>query len=101
MALNNVGPKLSVKASHYIIAGFGVVAALSWTNTIRDVVESLMPSPKGKLCAEMIYSLIITLILVLLILILPETKTELPVETQNKIQQKEMEALIGSRQRLL
>jgi hypothetical protein len=78
---------LSVKASHYILGGFGVVTALSWNNTVRDCVEKLAPSPKGQVCANILYSIIITLVLILLVLLLPDTKAELPVETRERLNQ--------------
>jgi hypothetical protein len=77
-------PKFKVKTAHYILAGFGVVAALSWNNTIRNCVESILP-PNQKVCANVLYSVILTLLLVILIYLLPETKTELPIETRAKI----------------
>lgn len=79
--------KFSVKTSHYILAGFGVVAALNWNNAIKETVEAIAPSPKGKITANVIYAVVMTLILILLIHLLPETKTELPIGTQCKIKE--------------
>jgi hypothetical protein len=83
------GTVFGTKLSHYIIAGFSVVTALSWNNAVRECVETVAPTPCGKVCSNLIYAVIITLLLVILIYALPDTKAELPRETREKINQME------------
>jgi len=103
--MDGIIPKFSVKTAHYILAGFGVVTAISWNNTIKETVEIIAPTPKGKMIMNIIYSLIITLMLIILIHILPETKNELPIDTQQKImeqqEQSKRERLISKDAKLL
>lgn len=85
-----IASSLSIKTSHYIIAAVGLVVALSWNNTIKDIITIVFPLPDDNVRANLIYSVVITLILVLMIYLLPDTRSELPAETQLKINQAEM-----------
>ena len=76
---------LTVKASHYIIAGVGIVAAMSWNTTIKNMIDTLYPMPDQHLIAAFVYSLTITMFLILLIYILPDTTTELPKHVKTYI----------------
>jgi len=76
---------LSIKTSHYFIAGVGIVAAISWNTTIKGAIDKLYPMPTENIIAAFIYSITITCFLVLLIYILPDTTPELPKNVKNYI----------------
>jgi uncharacterized membrane protein len=82
-----VAGEFGVKTSHYVIGGVALVAALSWKDTIRTYVDETFPMPKERKWANFIYSIVITLVLILIIYLLPDTKKELPVRTQAKMEE--------------
>lgn len=85
---------LSIKSTYYILGGVSFVAALSWSNSIKDFLEEAFPRPESKVHANFIYSIIITVILVLLIYLMPDTEVEMPKRTRKKIkEEKERQAL--------
>ena len=81
-----IGEDLKIKTSHYIISAVGLVTALSWNTSIKEYIQKNYPMPKDNVKANFIYAVIATIILVLLIYLLPDTKSELPVQTQNKLE---------------
>ena len=76
---------LSIKVSHYLIAGVGIVAAISWNTLIKNSIDAMYPMPNQNLIAAFIYSLTITILLVLLIFALPDTTPELPKKVKTYI----------------
>lgn len=76
----------TIKASHYIIAGFGVVAGLAWRDVIKDTINMAWPGKEDSMRANFIYALIITALLVLVIYMLPDTTPELPKPVKKKIE---------------
>lgn len=77
---------LGVKTSHYIIGGVALVTALSWNETIKKIISTCIPT-SNQIIASVIYSVIITFILVLLIIFLPNTESELPPPTKEKLRE--------------
>jgi hypothetical protein len=75
----------TVKTSHYLIAGMSLTAALAWNNTIRQSIEKKFPLPGENVSANILYSIVVTLVLILMIHCLPETKSELPAEVRHRI----------------
>jgi len=61
----------SGKVGHYIISATGIITALSWNNTMKEIVKANFPQPEAEIKRNIVYSLIITLLLILLIWILP------------------------------
>ncbi|MBI3420816.1 MAG: hypothetical protein HY006_02025 [Candidatus Sungbacteria bacterium] len=49
----------------YIIAAFGLVAALAWNEAIKALIEHLFPFATGSVSAKIIYALLITLVAVM------------------------------------
>jgi len=88
---------LSVKASHYFIGAVALTTALSWNNAIRETINKSFPMPKEEMIASFIYAIIITIILVVLIEYLPNTTSELPKSTQEKIENMESQSDVLSR----
>lgn len=78
---------LSVKTSHYILGGVALVTALSWNETIKKTINKCIPTPSDQLQANVIYSIVITLLLVVLIYLLPGTESEFPKKTREKIKE--------------
>jgi hypothetical protein len=81
----------SIKTSHYLLAGVSIVAALSWNDSIKSIIDKKFPKPSDEISVSIIYSVIITCILILLIYCLPNTKSELPAETRHRLNMTEME----------
>lgn len=59
------------KVGHYMISATGIVAALSWNTTMKEIIKSNFPQPETEIKRHVVYSVMITLLLVLLIWILP------------------------------
>lgn len=78
-----------VKTSHYVIAGLSLVAALGWNDAIKAGIKKVYPVPQDQISAGFFYAIIITLVLILVIWMLPDTKSELPTETQTRIKEAE------------
>lgn len=76
---------LSIKTSHYFIAGVGIVAAISWNTAIKGAIDKLYPMPAENIIAAFIYSITITCFLILLIYVLPDTSPELPKNVRTYI----------------
>ena len=74
-----------VKTSHYVIAGLSLVAALSWNDAIKAGIKKVYSVPQEQVSAAFFYAAIITIVLIFVIWMLPDTKSELPTETQTKI----------------
>ncbi|MBS3140567.1 hypothetical protein J4405_00310 [Candidatus Woesearchaeota archaeon] len=53
------------KLSALITAGFGLVAALAWNDTIKALVAKFFGSPGDQITAMIVYALIITLVAVI------------------------------------
>ena len=81
----NIPGAFVIKSSHYIIGGFALAAAITWNTSIREAIKQKFPVAEDNVKANMIFAIVTTLILVLLIYILPNTKSELPDSTRDKI----------------
>jgi len=90
----NIPGAFAVKTSHYIIGGFALATALTWNTSIREAIKQKFPVPEDNVKANMIFAVVITIILILLIYILPNTKTELPDTTRQKIKAEEEKHLL-------
>ena len=61
------------KISFYILSGLGVVAALSWNETIQSLIN-LIPIQRNGIIAKVIYSIIITIFLVIMTIVFNKMK---------------------------
>lgn len=84
-----------IKASHYIIGGMSIVAAMSWNAAVRSGIDTYFPPwSKNGVTANFVYAFVITLLLLIIIMMLPSTDSELPKQTQqNLAAAREREAL--------
>ncbi|MFH1767069.1 MAG: DUF5654 family protein [Patescibacteria group bacterium] len=72
-----VGETLKTKVIGYLLAGFGVVAALAWNDAIKALIDQFFPAEESGLAAKFIYALIVTLFVVIITLVLAKVfKTE-------------------------
>jgi hypothetical protein len=78
-----------IKTSHYIIGAVALVTALSWNSGIRSIIDKCFPLPNDEIMAGIIYAIVMTIFLILLIEYLPNTTSELPKGTQEKIKDAE------------
>ncbi len=78
-----------IKTSHYVIAGLSLVAALGWNDAIKAGIKKVYPVPQEQVSAGFFYAIIITIVLIFVIWMLPDTKSELPHETQVKLKEAE------------
>lgn len=81
----NIPGAFVIKSSHYIIGGFALATAITWNTSIREAIKQKFPVPEDNVKANMMFAVVTTLLLVLLIYILPNTKSELPDSTRDKI----------------
>ncbi len=58
------------KMNSLAAAGFGVVAALAWNDTIKAVFNVYFPRPKDSLWAQLTYAIILTIVIVLITVLL-------------------------------
>lgn len=82
---NQISTAFKIKTSHYIIAGLSLVVALSWNDAIKAIIKNVYILPNDVIWGSILYALTITAVLVLIIYLLPDTKSELPIDTQAKI----------------
>lgn len=64
------------KSIGYVLAGFGLVAALAWNDAIQTLVKYAFPFESGTLVAKFVYALIITLVVVIISLRLEKGDNE-------------------------
>ncbi len=50
----------------YILAGFGLIAALAWNEAIKSFIDTFFKFSKDSLLAKFIYAFILTLIIVII-----------------------------------
>lgn len=74
-----------VKSSHYLAAGFALVAAMSWNNAIRESIDKTYPIPEDNVAAKFLYAGLITVLLIFIISILPDTRSQLPSKVRTKL----------------
>ena len=53
------------KISGYILAAFGLVAALAWNEAIKGLIEYFFPISKNTVLAKFIYAIVLTFIVVI------------------------------------
>lgn len=87
--LKELPAALKIKTSHYIIAALSLVTALSWNEAMKHIIKRIYVAPEGVIIGDIIYALAMTLVLIVVIMLLPDTKSELPADTQTKIAQVE------------
>lgn len=88
-SLDKIPSAFKIKTSHYIIASLSLVTALSWNEAMKQLIKKIYAAPDGVIMGNIIYALAITLLLIIVIHMLPDTKSELPADTQTKIRQAE------------
>ena len=76
---------LKVKTSHYIIGGLSLVAALTWNDAIKAGVQRVYPMEGDQVGSLILAAAMITFVVILAVYMLPDTKSELPAETKQKI----------------
>ncbi|MBU3942742.1 hypothetical protein KKA24_02030 [Patescibacteria group bacterium] len=54
------------KTVGYILAAFGLVAAFSWNEAIKGLIEYLFPLSKNTVLAKFIYAIILTFLVVII-----------------------------------
>jgi len=54
------------KISGYILAAFGLVAALAWNDAIKSLIEYFFPLNKNTVLLKFIYAVLITFIIVII-----------------------------------
>lgn len=54
------------RTSGYILAAFGLVAALAWNDAIKSLIEYFFPLDKNTVLIKFIYAVLITFIVVII-----------------------------------
>jgi septation ring formation regulator EzrA len=63
---NDLSREIRQRFFSYIMAALGLVAGLSWNETIKSLIEYLFPAQQNTLMAKFSYSVIITIVVVVL-----------------------------------
>lgn len=93
-----------VKSSHYLAAGFALVAAMSWNSAIRESIDKTYPMPEDNIFAKFMYAIFITVLLIFIVSILPDTRSQLPSKVRtriNEINYKEVEERIKTLENMI
>jgi len=53
------------RTSNYILAAFGLVAALAWNDAIKSLIEYFFPLNKNTVLIKFLYAILITFIVVI------------------------------------
>jgi uncharacterized BrkB/YihY/UPF0761 family membrane protein len=95
---DDVPDALTIKTSHYAIGALSFVAALSWNESITQAIKKMYEVPEDYIWMKFVYSIVITMVLILVIYLLPDTTTELPIDTQAAVNHsKTIETIKGMR----
>ncbi|PJE58527.1 MAG: hypothetical protein COU81_00265 [Candidatus Portnoybacteria bacterium CG10_big_fil_rev_8_21_14_0_10_36_7] len=62
---------------NYILAGFGLVAALAWNEAIKSFLDLVFGSSRGSITAKFIYAIIITFVVVILSIKISKYKSDI------------------------
>ena len=57
--------EIKQKTSSYILAAFGLVAALAWNDAIKGLIEYFFPLDKNTVLIKFFYAILVTLIVVM------------------------------------
>jgi len=60
------GKEAKNQVKGYIIAAFGLVAALAWNDAIKSLIEYFFPNKNGSILLKFLYALILTIIIIFL-----------------------------------
>lgn len=74
-----------VKTTHYLLGAASLVTALSWNTAVRETLNAVYPLPKEGIVMAFVYAIILTILLIYLVKYLPDTASELPSATQEKL----------------
>ena len=58
--------KLRNQTAGYLIAAFGLVAALAWNDAVKALIDSLFPISTSSLWLKFMYAIIVTIAVVIL-----------------------------------
>jgi len=58
--------EIKQRVSGYILAAFGLVAALAWNDAIKSLIEYFFPLNKNTVLIKFIYAVLITFIIVII-----------------------------------
>ena len=53
------------KTANYILAAFGLVAALAWNDAIKGIIEYFFPLDKNTILIKFLYATILTFVVVI------------------------------------
>ena len=63
--LEKIRQETKAKVIGYIVAAFGLVAALAWNEAIKALIDKIYPLGENSLPAKFFYALIITIVVVI------------------------------------
>ncbi len=58
--------EIKQRVSGYILAAFGLVAALAWNDAIKSLIEYFFPLNKNTILIKFLYAVLITFIMVII-----------------------------------
>ena len=54
------------KIKGYIVAAFGLVAALAWNDAIKSLIEYVFPNKDNSILLKFIYAIVLTIVIIIL-----------------------------------
>ena len=61
-----LGREAKDKAKGYVIAAFGLVAALAWNDAVKSLIEYFFPNKDNSILLKFIYALALTVVIIVL-----------------------------------
>ena len=61
-----IGKQIQEKTLSYILAAFGLIAALAWNDAIKGLIEYFFPLEQNTVLIKCLYAFLITLIVVVI-----------------------------------
>ena len=61
-----LGKEAKNQVKSYIIAAFGLVAALAWNDAIKSLIEYFFPNEDNSILLKFLYALILTIVVIIL-----------------------------------
>jgi cadmium resistance protein CadD (predicted permease) len=62
----DIGKEIQEKTLSYILAAFGLIAALAWNDAIKGLIEYFFPLEQNTVLIKCLYAFLITLIVVVI-----------------------------------
>lgn len=63
--MNDIKEEAKSRVKGYILAAFGLVAALAWNDAVKALIEEIFPTQTAGILLKFIFALVMTLVIVI------------------------------------